>query len=92
MRPKESPIHANSRTNLFRTVCKSIFNNWHIVKSFLSGRWRHVGQNLFIYMSTANGKGADWPSAIKAWYDEYKYYKYPNNPNSQTGHYTQVGE
>ncbi|KAF5291064.1 hypothetical protein FQA39_LY14497 [Lamprigera yunnana] len=48
-------------------------------------RWSHVGQNL--YMTTGFG---NWNSAIQAWFDEYKVYKYPDGPNSATGHFTQI--
>lgn len=41
-------------------------------------------------MSTANSNGANWPGAVESWYNEYKNYHYPDNPGSNTGHYTQV--
>lgn len=89
-RHKKYQILANLHINVYQTV-------FYLGESFLIlfllililGRF-YVGQNLYTYMSSAKAGGADWPAAIKAWFDEYKLYTYPNTPNSGTGHYTQV--
>ncbi|CAH1975327.1 unnamed protein product [Acanthoscelides obtectus] len=54
------------------------------------GRWGWVGQNLYISMSTANSKGADWGAAVRSWSNEAKYYKYGGPVTSQNGHFTQM--
>ncbi|KAF2905917.1 hypothetical protein ILUMI_00259 [Ignelater luminosus] len=53
-------------------------------------RWTWIGQNLYMTMSTALSTGADWNSAVQVWFNEHNNYHYPDNPSSNTGHYTQV--
>ncbi|VEN64642.1 unnamed protein product [Callosobruchus maculatus] len=54
------------------------------------GRWGWIGQNLYISMSTANSKGADWPGALRSWSNEAKNYRYGGPVNGQNGHFTQM--
>lgn len=51
-----------------------------------------MGQNLYISYSTAFSKDVNWRRAIISWFDEYKLYTFPDDPNKSTGHYTQVIE
>ncbi|CAH1975329.1 unnamed protein product [Acanthoscelides obtectus] len=53
-------------------------------------RWKSVGQNLHIYMSTANTQGADWKGVLNAWIGEYKAYRFGQKITKQNGHLTQM--
>ncbi|XP_060524981.1 venom allergen 5-like [Cylas formicarius] len=53
-------------------------------------RWQAVGQNLYIYMSTAYDTASDWDSAIQDWFNEHQFYTFNNGFDSATGHYTQL--
>ncbi|GLV36507.1 uncharacterized protein CBL_07996 [Carabus blaptoides fortunei] len=46
-----------------------------------------VGQNIYLWSATFSLPGANWTSAINAWFDEYKTYKYGT---SAYNHYTQL--
>nr|CAI5823893.1 unnamed protein product [Callosobruchus analis] len=59
-------------------------------KQMVHGRWGYVGQNMYIWMSPANSRGADWPGALRYWSDEAKYYKYGGPITSQNGHFTEM--
>lgn len=48
-----------------------------------------VGQNLFISWSSNLNTTADWPAAVKDWFDENEGYNYPEISNNAL-HYTQV--
>ena len=53
-----------------------------------------VGQNLYqsyVWLSSNQmDTKSDWNAAVTAWFQEHKDYKYPQIPNSLTGHYTQL--
>ncbi|XP_044259009.1 venom allergen 3 homolog [Tribolium madens] len=48
-----------------------------------------VGQNLYLWSSTAPEKGFNGTAAVYSWFGEYKLYKYPHY-KKESGHYTQV--
>ncbi|EEZ98166.1 Venom allergen 3-like Protein [Tribolium castaneum] len=48
-----------------------------------------VGQNLYLWSSTAPEKGFNATSAVYSWFNEHKLYKYPGY-SKESGHYTQV--
>nr|CAH7735670.1 unnamed protein product [Callosobruchus chinensis] len=54
------------------------------------GRWRSVGQNLHISMSTANTRGAEWKQALKSWTGETNQYQFGKTITTQNGHLTQM--